>query len=50
MACASVVSPIEIFADDEVSRRRLWSDEDKIRNVEESLHVYPEFQRRSAVA
>jgi transposase len=40
MACASVVSPIEIFAADEVSRRRHWSDEDKIRIVEESLRGY----------
>jgi transposase len=37
MACASVVSPIEIFAADEVGRRRHWSDEDKVRIVEESL-------------
>lgn len=40
MACASVVSPIEIFAADEVGRRRHWSDEDKIRIVEESLCGY----------
>jgi transposase len=37
MACASVVSPIEIFAADEVGRRRHWSDVDKVRIVEESL-------------
>ena len=37
MACASVVSPIEIFAADEVGRRRHWSDADKVRIVEESL-------------
>jgi transposase len=37
MACASVVSPIEIFAADEVGRRRRWSDADKVRIVEESL-------------
>ena len=40
MAYASFVSPIEIFAADEVGRRRHWSDEDKIRIVEESLCGY----------
>ena len=40
MACASFVSPIEIFAADDVGRRRYWSDEDKIRIVEESLRGY----------
>ena len=40
MACASVVSPIEIFAADEVGRRRHWSNEDKVRIVEESLRGY----------
>ncbi|MCD1621004.1 transposase [Salipiger manganoxidans] len=37
MACASVVSPIEIFTSDELGRRRHWSDADKVRIVEESL-------------
>ncbi len=40
MACASVVSPIEIFTADDVGRRRHWSDADKIRIVEESLRGY----------
>ncbi|MBW7947431.1 MAG: transposase [Sphingomonadaceae bacterium] len=31
---------MEIFAADEVGRRRHWSDEDKIRVVEESLRGY----------
>ena len=47
MACSSVVSPIEIFAADEVGRRRHWSDEDKIRIVEESQRGY---RQRSATA
>lgn len=37
MAYSSVVSPIEIFASDEVGRRRHWSDADKVRIVKESL-------------
>lgn len=40
MVCASVVSPIEIFAADDVGRRRHWSDEEKNRIVEESLRGY----------
>ena len=40
MVCASFVSPIEIFSADEVGRRRHWSDEDKVRIVEESLLGY----------
>lgn len=40
MACATVASPIEIFAADDVGRRRHWSDEDKVRIVEESLLGY----------
>lgn len=37
MICASVASSIKIFAADDVGRRRHWSDEDKLRIVEESL-------------
>lgn len=40
MSCASVVSPIEIFAADEVGRRRHWADDDKLRIVEASLRGY----------
>ena len=47
MACASVVSPIEVFAANEVGRRRHWSDEDKVRIVEESLRG---FRQGSATA
>ena len=40
MSCASVVSPIEIFAADGIGRRRHGSDEDKLRIVDESLRGY----------
>ena len=40
MSCATVASPVEIFAADDVGRRRHWSDKDKIRIVEESLRGY----------
>ncbi len=40
MSCATVVSPIEIFSADDVGRRRDWTDEEKIRIVEESLSGY----------
>ena len=37
MSCSSVITPIEVFAAEDVGRRRHWSDEDKIRIVEESF-------------
>ena len=37
MSCSSGFSPIELFAAEDVGRRRHWSDEDKIRIVEESF-------------
>ena len=37
MSCSSVFTPIEVFGAEDVGRRRHWSDEDKIRIVEESL-------------
>jgi len=37
MSCSSVFTPIEVFAAEDVGRRRHWSDEDKIRIVEESF-------------
>ncbi len=37
MACAKVISEFEVLAADDVGRRRTWTDEEKIRIVEESL-------------
>jgi transposase len=37
MACAKVVSDFELLAVDDAGRRRAWTDEDKVRIVEESL-------------
>ena len=37
MSCSSAFTPIEVFAAEDVGRRRHWSDEDKIRIVEESF-------------
>jgi len=37
MACAKVVSQFEVLSAEDAGRRRHWSDEEKIRIVEESL-------------
>lgn len=37
MSCATIISPIEVLPDDDLGRRRDWSDEEKVRIVEESL-------------
>jgi transposase len=40
MSCATVISPIEVFSADDLGRRRDWSDEEKVRIVEESLQGF----------
>jgi transposase len=40
MACAKVVSDFELLAIEDAGRRRAWTDEDKVRIVEESLRGY----------
>lgn len=40
MSCATVVSQIEVLSADDLGRRRDWTDEEKIRIVEESLQGY----------
>lgn len=47
MSCATVVSPYEILSADDAGRRREWTDEEKIRIVEESLRG---FRQGSATA
>src|SRR5438552_4044758 len=47
MSCATVISPIEVLAADDLGRRRDWTDEEKIRIVEESLQG---FRQGSAAA
>jgi transposase-like protein len=37
MACAKVVSDFELLTVEDAGRRRAWTDEDKVRIVEESL-------------
>ncbi|NNG72026.1 transposase [Rhizobium laguerreae] len=40
MSCATIISPIEVLSSDDLGRRRDWSDEDKVRIVEESLQGF----------
>lgn len=40
MSCATVNSPIEVLSADDLGRRRDWSDEEKVRIVEESLQGF----------
>lgn len=40
MACAKVISNFEVWAAGDIGRRRRWTDEDKVRIVEESLVGY----------
>jgi hypothetical protein len=37
MACAKVVSDFELLTVEDAGRRRAWTDEEKVRIVEESL-------------
>ena len=47
MSCATVISPIEVLPSDDLGRRRDWTDEEKVRIVEESLRG---FRQGSATA
>jgi transposase len=47
MSCATVISPLEVLSADDLGRRRDWSDEEKVRIVEESLQG---FRQGSATA
>jgi transposase len=47
MSCAKVISQFEIFAADDLGRRRNWTDAEKLRIVEES---YRGQRQGSAVA
>ena len=38
MACAKVISQFEVLSAGDAGRRRWWTDEEKARIVEESLH------------
>ncbi|KQZ46689.1 hypothetical protein ASD54_22040 [Rhizobium sp. Root149] len=47
MSCSTIISPIEVLSADDLGRRRDWSDEEKVRIVEESLQG---FRQGSATA
>ena len=47
MSYATIISPIEVLSADDLGRRRDWSDEEKVRIVEESLQG---FRQGSATA
>lgn len=40
MSCATIISPIDLLSADDLGRRRDWSDEEKVRIVEESLRGF----------
>lgn len=40
MSCTTIISPIEVLSVDDLGRRRDWSDEEKVRIVEESLQGF----------
>jgi transposase len=47
MSCTTIISPVEVLSADDLGRRRDWSDEEKVRIVEESLQG---FRQGSATA
>jgi transposase len=47
MSCSTIISPIEVLVADDLGRRRDWTNEEKIRIVEESLQG---FRQGSAAA
>nr|WP_321186328.1 transposase [Rhizobium sp. SJZ105] len=46
MSSSTIISPVEVLAADDLGRRRDWTNEEKIRIVEESL----EGSRRGSAA
>ncbi|MDW9776364.1 transposase [Sinorhizobium meliloti] len=40
MSCATIIFPIEVLSAADLGRRRDWSDEEKVRIVEESLQGF----------